>query len=111
MHQLDTADSNAIKCTNKMIKLNKTQGDTAINSVNIENSDEDTPFRYDGIPFNRKKESLFQIIKCSTLSNSEENIIMKKRSKKINRGLSKRNRRKQQSTMGNRRGTTNWKTR
>ena len=55
MHQLDTANSDATKRTNKKIKRNKMQGDTAVNTINVEDSDGDTTFGYNNTPFQEKK--------------------------------------------------------
>ena len=54
-HQLDTANSDATKRTNKKIKRNKMQGDTAVNTINVEDSDGDTTFGYNNTPFQEKK--------------------------------------------------------
>ena len=72
MHQLDTANSNTIKQIKKTIKRNNTWWDTASNAVNSEDSDEYTSFRYYEIPFNQNKESVFQILQRSTLSNLDD---------------------------------------
>ena len=43
MYQLDTENSNVTKWTKKAIKRNNMQGYIAVNTVNIKDSDEDTP--------------------------------------------------------------------
>ena len=48
------------------------RGYTDINAINVEDTDEDTPFRYGDIPFNLRKESVFQILQLSTISNSDD---------------------------------------
>ena len=70
MHQLKTSNSNTTKCTNKTLKRNKTQVDT---SINVNDSGEDTPFRYNNITFDHNKGSVLQILQRSTLSNSDDN--------------------------------------
>ena len=55
MYQLYNSNSDATKRTKKWIKQNKTQKYPILNVVKVEDSDEDTPFIYDEIPFNQKK--------------------------------------------------------
>ena len=52
--------------------MNKVHKNPAVNAVNVEDSDEDTPFMYDNITFKWKKESAFQILQCSTILNKNE---------------------------------------
>ena len=68
MHQLKTSNSNTTKRTKKTLKRNKTQVDT---SINVNDSGEDTPFRYNNITFDHNKGSVLQILQRSTLSNSD----------------------------------------
>ena len=54
MHQLDTNNINETKRTKKTIEWNKIQEYTAVNTVKTEDPDEETPLRYNSIPFNQK---------------------------------------------------------
>ena len=72
MHQLDTVNSNATKWIKKAIKRKKTQWDLAVNTINVEDSDDSSPFMYGNITFNQNKESVFQILQRSTLYNSND---------------------------------------
>ena len=91
MHKLDTADSdshtkiNKTKLINKPIKWNNTKKDLAINAVNVEDQDGNITFIYYNVPFNIKRESVFQIPQHSTLynSNDEENSGEQKEDHKL----------------------------
>ena len=72
MHQLENADSGATKRTKKSTKRNKTQEDSVVNAINVEDSDEHTPFRYGDITLKRNNQSVFQTLQRSTLYNLNE---------------------------------------